>query len=576
MTFRAKPVVRRPQRSSWESKDRRNFYMNLGFGLVVVASVLILAVAAALTWYDAHLAPVAAVNGQSITKDELRTRFDIERFRIEMTRRRVANELAAGRITSAQADQQTQLLDQRSQQLAGLALERLIDARIQGELASQEGVTVDDAAVNAQITNEATVPEQRKVWIIEVEPERSAGATDPTAEQKAAARTKADKALADVKGGKKWEDVAKAVSTAPNAAQGGDSGWLTADSTTFEKPFVDALFKLEANGLTGVIEGDDGTFRIGRVTDVAPASTDPNWEAQLPEFGVSVDAYRAAVRADVVREKLQDKVVADASKPGPQRRVQEIWIEAPQEEPAEGAVKTRHILYSPNDDPAAAGSLKGDDPAWEKAHQDALKAYEAIKADPTKFDEIARKESDEAAARTTGGKLPYFDPLSQIDEKFGAAIFKPGLQPGQLLEPVRSSFGWHVIQVMYFPPDLAQARKLKAEADKGADFGQLARDNSDADTAADGGNLGWVTRTQLDPKLQDTVFNAQVPSVTEPLEIDGVGVYVYKVLEEAVRAPEGDQLEKIKESAFGNWYAAKKEAFKIDRMGADDATTITQ
>ena len=38
MTFRAKPVVKRSHRPSWESQDRRNFYLNLGFGLVVVAA----------------------------------------------------------------------------------------------------------------------------------------------------------------------------------------------------------------------------------------------------------------------------------------------------------------------------------------------------------------------------------------------------------------------------------------------------------------------------------------------------------------------------------------------------------
>jgi len=33
MTFRAKPVAKRAQKPSWESRDRRNFYLNLGFGL---------------------------------------------------------------------------------------------------------------------------------------------------------------------------------------------------------------------------------------------------------------------------------------------------------------------------------------------------------------------------------------------------------------------------------------------------------------------------------------------------------------------------------------------------------------
>lgn len=577
MTFRAKPVVKRSHRPSWDSQDRRNFYTNLGFGLVVLAAVLILALAAGATWYDQHLASVASVNGQSITKDDLQARYDIERFRVEIARRRVATELAAGRLTTAQADQQTQFLDQRDQQLPSLALERLIDIRVQAQLAKDEGISVDDAAVDAKLTEEATIPEQRHAWVIEVAPETATGSATPTAEQKAKAKEKADAALKDLKAGKKWEDVAKTASTASNAAQGGDEGWITADSSSFEKPFVDDLFKLAANGLTEVVEGTDGTFRIGRVSEIAPSTVDANYDAQMPEFGFDVATYRNAVRADVVRQKLEDKIVADAEKPAPQRRVEEIYIAAPQTDPPpEGSIKVRHILYAPNNDPNNASKLKADDPAWEKAHQEALAAYDEIKADPTKFDAIARRDSDEGSAKQSGGKLPYFDPLSQIDAKFAAAIFKPGLTPGQLLEPVQSGFGWHVIQVMYFPPDIDEAKKLKDQADQGADFRQLARDFSDAETAASGGDLGWVARRQLEQVNEDAIFAAKVGSVTDPLVVKDVGIYLYKVLEEQVRAPDAAQIATIKSSAFNNWYADKKKAFDITRPAGSADTTPTQ
>ena len=49
MTFRAKPVVKRDHKPAWETQDRRNFYLNLGFGLIVFLAVLILAIAAGLS-----------------------------------------------------------------------------------------------------------------------------------------------------------------------------------------------------------------------------------------------------------------------------------------------------------------------------------------------------------------------------------------------------------------------------------------------------------------------------------------------------------------------------------------------
>ncbi|MGH2393836.1 MAG: hypothetical protein ACRDGH_10140, partial [Candidatus Limnocylindria bacterium] len=85
MTFRAKPVVKRAQKPSWESRDRRNFYLNLGFGLVVLAAVLMLAVAVAFNYYNEHLATVGSISGQAITRDDLRDRYIIETWRLDET-----------------------------------------------------------------------------------------------------------------------------------------------------------------------------------------------------------------------------------------------------------------------------------------------------------------------------------------------------------------------------------------------------------------------------------------------------------------------------------------------------------
>ena len=95
MTFRAKPVVRRFQRPSWDTRNRRNFYLNLGFGLAVVAAVVILGIAVAISYYNDHLATVGSVDGQSITKDDLRDRTAIETWRLQIAQRRVNTQAAA-------------------------------------------------------------------------------------------------------------------------------------------------------------------------------------------------------------------------------------------------------------------------------------------------------------------------------------------------------------------------------------------------------------------------------------------------------------------------------------------------
>jgi len=574
MTFRAKPVVKRTQRSSWDAKDRRNFYLNVGFGLVVLAAVLILVITVAASWYDEHLAPVAAVNGDSITKDQLRDRYEIELFRLDYALRRVSTEFAAGRLSEAQSATQQQILEQRRKVLPQVALDRLIDARVQATLGAQEGVSVADDEISARLVEEATTPEQRHVWIIEVRPAREQGTSEPTEAHKAEAEEKAEEALRDIEAGKAWEEVAMTVSTANSAPVGGDLGWVTSDNSILDTAFRDAVFGLEANALTDVLEGEDGVYRIGRVTEIAPSDVDETFEAQITNAGIPLVNYREAVRVDLMRKALEDKVVADVSKPGLQRRVAEIYIAEPSPNPpAEGAVKTRHVLYAPNDDPAKAGDLAADDPAWKDAEDEARATYEALRADIAKFDAIARAESDEGGTEISGGKLPYFDPASQLDPAFGQAIFADGLEAGDLLEPVKSGFGWHVIQVMYYPPDLDQAKKIKAEVDAGADFGRLARDYSESETAADDGLVGWIAKGQLGPTLEAAVFEPAIGDVTDPIEVDGDGIYIYQVLEEATRTPTADQLETLKSTAFSNWYGQKRADFTIDYFGA--ATTGT-
>jgi len=199
MTFRAKPAGRR--RPSWETDSRRNMYLNLGFGLVVLAAVLILAGAAAASWYGDHLEPVGSVNGTPITKDDFRARAEVEIFRLDTALSRIEDEFGAGRIDQATRDAQRQFIQQRRDQLEALVLERIIDSRVQAILAAQEGVTATDEEIEAEVTKEATTLEQRRVWAIEVEPKVDEGADEPTAAQKTEARTAAEKALADLAAG---------------------------------------------------------------------------------------------------------------------------------------------------------------------------------------------------------------------------------------------------------------------------------------------------------------------------------------------------------------------------------------
>ena len=326
----------------------------------------------------------------------------------------------------------------------------------------------------------------------------------PTDEEKAAAKAKAEQALADLKAGKDWDGVAKAVSTDTTKDQAGDLSYIDKDAA-LDTAFRDALIAAPKDTPTDVIEGADGVYRIGRVSEIIPPAGRRHVrvaDQRLPSGAlpqVNEADLRAAIRHDVVRQKLGDAILAPYLAAGPQRDVSEIYMQEGSSESGPGAIKVRHILYSPNGDPQTASNVKPDDPAWAAAKAKADATYAKLQANPSLFDSIARAESDEGLAKTSGGKLPYFSTDDAVDPSFMAAIEKPGLQPGQLLEPVKSAFGWHVIQVMHGPTDADWAAKLKADIDSGKlSFADAARDNSDKYDPTTGGSIGWVTKGQLD------------------------------------------------------------------------------
>lgn len=569
MTFRARPVVKRVQRPSWDSRDRRNFYLNLGFGLAVLAALVILGVAVALSYYNEHLVSVGSVDGQSITKDELRERSEIEAWRLEIAQRRINTQAAAGRLTQAQAEAQTQLVDQQRQQLLPFALERIIDNRIQARLAAEEGVTVADADVDARLVEEATIPEARHAWQIEVKPVVDSGATGPTPEQVAAARATIEGALAEIRDGKSWDDIARTVSTdTATAPQAGDLGWLTKDDQQTDEAFLTALFAVAANTPTDIVEGEDGIFRIGRVTDIAAESVDDGYTETIVNDGLDLGKYRAVVRGDVIRTRLEDKLVADAAKPAPQRDTSQIYLSKETAALPEEAVKVRHILFSPKDDPSAAsnGDIPDDDPSWGQAKLDADAAYARLKDDVDGFDALAREVSDEESALGPDGTGGVLDAYVSQDGSYVATFSQPILDAkptdGQLLPPIKTEFGYHVVQVISHAPDLAQ---LKQRIDGGADFATIARQLSEGPEASQGGELGWIARGQLDKPLIDAIFAAPVGKTSEVVTVEDDGQYLFRVNAEEERTAEGRQLDEIRTRLFGDWYQPKKDALTITR-----------
>lgn len=97
-------------------------------------------------------------------------------------------------------------------------------------------------------------------------------------------------------------------------------------------------------------------------------------------------------------------------------------------------VHARHILLKPS-------VVMTDDQARAKLQE----AAAAIKSGTVKFEDEAKRLSQDPGSALQGGDLGWASP-DMYDPAFRDALMK--LQKGQLSEPVHSSFGWHLIQLL--------------------------------------------------------------------------------------------------------------------------------
>ncbi len=190
-------------------------------------------------------------------------------------------------------------------------------------------------------------------------------------EQLQARRERAEQALAQIKGGTDFRQVAAAFSDGPEALQGGLIGWR--ETSRLPALFLDAVRPLQAGQLTELLRSPNG-FHILRLNE------------------------RRGGAAPIVVQQT----------------------------------RARHILVKTNE-------LVSETEARNRIL--ALKDRLDNKVD---FAELARTRSEDSSA-SRGGDLNWLSPGDTVPE-FERAMDE--LKPGEISGPVRSPFGWHLIQVM--------------------------------------------------------------------------------------------------------------------------------
>lgn len=109
--------------------------------------------------------------------------------------------------------------------------------------------------------------------------------------------------------------------------------------------------------------------------------------------------------------------------------------------PAQGEVTVEHIMIK------AGATVKGEDSA--KAATKINEIYAKLKGGE-KFEDLARQFSEDQTTAKNGGTLPSFGTGRMVPE-FEKAAFSLKY-PGDYTEPVKTSYGWHIIKLMGTKP----------------------------------------------------------------------------------------------------------------------------
>jgi parvulin-like peptidyl-prolyl isomerase len=563
-----------------DPEERFQRYVTLGFIGLIVAVGAVVVLGLIYGFWDANFRPVASVDGVGISRAEYEERVRLEDFRLTRAEGDVRTALAEGSIDTAIANTRLTAISTAQQSLGASSLDRLVDLTLQRQLAEQRELTLTPEELDAALAAEGARPEGRHVRAIIIRPAGQAQGLAPTPEGRQEAYTAGQGAIAALRAGAPFDQVLRQFGT-DGVEDGGDLG-LVERSDLDDPAWAGALFALPTGGITDLVSAADGSYRIGTVTEVVPETPDPSYLADV-ERAVGASANRRNVELEAIAAKLEESVVSEAlAGDVDQVHLAEILVEGDTSiDPStdEGTIRASHILYAPNDvvpDPSAP--LPSDDPGWETARADAQAAVDALTAIPdtdvraAAFALRARAESDDPTAASVAGDLGFFTRATMVEE-FATALFDdPDLEPGDLVGPVRSPFGWHVISFTDRRAPIGERLEEveAALAAPDAEFATVARALSDGAEAPAGGDTGWHTLDELDAQTLEAIAPLAVGDRSEPLETERGFVIVQK-LDEGRRPLDAAQAASVESSAYDDWYADQRFEAESDGRISQDA-----
>jgi parvulin-like peptidyl-prolyl isomerase len=558
MSFRSRPFLDRKHRPRWQDELRTQQLVVAGFAIAIAIALGIFAATAWSSYYDNHLREVAVVGGVGYTADQFTTREAAIAAELNSTGAEIQASSGGARDTIVQ--QQLQVIAQELQNnLVSDASDSLVTGAVMEQEGRKLGISVPSAALDAEIANRMTLPLRIQMSLITVAAiPAGSTATTPTDAQMADALTKATAIMTDLKGGTAFATEAKNKSDdTATKGLGGLVGWVKDQDAVYGAYFT-AAKDAKAGDLVGPIKQATG-YAIVKVDAVRAATENTLLKNLLAASNVSAAEYRAYVNDDMLKTKFQDYFGTTViGRYVPQRHVAEILLAPDTNGVPIPQQRVRHILVQPI--PGATDQSTATTAQWSAALAKAQKIRQELLQPGADWSVIA-KQSDDTGTANQGGDLGWVDPTSSgFVPEFQSAINQ--LKVGAISEPVKSQYGYHIIQVTMTRVSAQQETDDVVAALKKdpSQWDALVKVHSlDYTTRDSGGDLGWIAPYEKDATLQAAIFAlTKVGQISAPVTDTG-GIYIFKLIETSnAKYLDDTRRTNIKNTGFDTWVSQLK------------------
>ena len=484
----SRPLTKRQQ--AWQQREanvQRRVVLAIG-GAIGLALLLIIG---GVIW-DRLLVPgrsVIAVNGQELTRG------DYDRIVRDQTLAQMAQSLQFTKLLGPNAslgqDQGsfTQQVVEANSRLATLGTPRglreptdetivssWIDQQLIAEKAKSEfGIDPSQGEVDQAIVERlGSLLEEPAPLTSTTELTATAGVTSTSIAEEADATAAATTAAGT-------EATAEATPVAEQTAASGPTG----TSAPTASPTASPVAEVATDKVAQIVKVLHDEYRA-ILQDLPQGATSDITTAHASEADFAA-ALRAQYRDELIRTRVKEKLVPtvneDDATPPEQISARHILLKVPKPEPtptATAAPEDAGATTTAGETATAEATAAGEETATAQPaptptlSPEALEAlfaerkaeidriYEQVKANPDQFPDLARQYSEDDSNNQQGGDLGSFG-RGQMVGPFEEAAF--ALAENEISAPVRTDFGWHIIQRLPEDPEAKLSRQRDAAFD---------------------------------------------------------------------------------------------------------------